>query len=75
VDKLFQIVEQVRKYGEKEILSDELTIDDSLYLYEHGIDMHFMQIDNNKRICILKPILKKVIRIFICFNQTKREED
>lgn len=72
MNKLFQIVEQVRKYGKKEILSDELTIDDCLYLYEHGVDI---QIDNNKRICILKPILKKVIRIFICFNQTKREED
>ena len=75
MNKLFQIVEQVRKYGEKEISTDELTSDDCLYLHEHGIDMHFMQIDNNKSICILKPILKKVIRIFICFNQTKREGD
>jgi hypothetical protein len=75
MNKLFQIVEQVRKYGKKEIPSDKLTIDDCLYLYEHGIDMHFMQIDNNKRICILKPHFERVIRIFICFKQTKREED
>ncbi len=56
MEGLFKLVQEVRKYRRKEVSADELTFFDCNYLYDHGV---YMQMDNRRDICILKPLVRK----------------